>query len=58
MLSTAFLSFNPAGVSCFLRKQNQSINQFIIINNHQRDVTKLAKRMLFKTEAYLYAYGI
>ena len=30
----------------------QSIN--FIINNHQRDVTKVAKRMLFKTVAFAY----
>ena len=32
---------------------NQSINQFII-NNHQTDITKVAKRMLFKTVAFAY----
>ena len=33
-------------------KHSKSIN--FIINNHQRDVTKVAKRMLFKTVAFAY----
>ena len=39
-------------VSPYFLDKNQSIN--FIINNHQRDVTKVAKRMLFKTVAFAY----